>query len=573
MLAQISIKDFAIIDQITVNFQEGLTVLTGETGAGKSIIIDAIQLLAGARASVEFVRHDADQASIEGIFFIDNDSHPVKNVISQLDLPEDEEGSVILERFITSKGKSICRVNGKLVTLGILKEVGQKLIDIHSQHETQSLMNPEKHVELLDYFNGQKIDSAKKSYLEVYNEWSTIQKRFKDLSENEQEVAQRVDLLKFQLNELQEAQLEVDEDEQLEEERNQLANFEKIFEGLQATYYSLYGENKGLDFLSNAMTSLEMLEDVDESLQTLSEQMKSAYFTIEELSFELRNRLDSLEYQPERLNEIESRLNELNRLKRKYGQSIKELVDLMISMEEELEKLENKDTHLHALEKQIKELTEDALMEAQNLHEIRIQTSRELKDSIHKELKDLYLDKATFDVEFTRASGNISWKDESIRLMKNGIDQIQFLISTNPGEPVKPLHKVASGGEISRIMLALKSIFSQHQGITSVIFDEVDTGVSGRVAQSIAQKIQEISKGSQVLCISHLPQVAAMADQHLLIEKDQDLNQTKTSVKKLEKEQSVEEIGRMISGSELTDATKKHALELIEQANNQKAKG
>ncbi|MGM8214068.1 DNA repair protein RecN [Bacillaceae bacterium W0354] len=570
MLAQITIKDFAIIDEITIDFQAGLTVLTGETGAGKSIIIDAIQLLAGARASVEFIRHHSDQASIEGIFFIDDSKHEVYQILNQFDIPFDEEGSILLQRLITSKGKSICRVNGKLVTLAILKEIGQNLIDIHSQHETQVLMQSDHHIDLLDQFQLDKITLTKKAYLETYNQLLNLQKRFKQLSENEKEYSERFDLLTFQLNELQNANLEIGEDEQLEKERQRLMNFERLHDNLQTAYYSLHGENKGLDFLSHAMSSLESIEDVDNSILQLSEQLKSNFYTLEELSYDLRNHLEGLEFDPNRLEEVESRLHELTRLKRKYGKEIDELIDLMIKMEEELEQLENKETHLETLEKEIVHLEKDALVEAENLHNIRKEIALNLKKAIKSELSDLYLEKAVFDIDFSTTGGDVKWKDQMIKLHRNGFDHIQFMISTNPGEPVKPLHKVASGGEISRIMLALKRIFSEQQKMTSVIFDEVDTGVSGRVAQSIAQKISEISSQSQVLCITHLPQVAAIADQHLLIEKLEYAGRTKTKVTKLSKEQSVEEIGRMISGMDLTETTRKHALELINQAKSVK---
>ena len=567
MLGQLSIKDFAIIDEITLDFKDGLTVLTGETGAGKSIIIDAIQLLAGARASVEFVRHNQDQARLEGLFFIDDEKHEVYDVLSHFHLPIDEEGNIILERYITAKGKSICRVNHKLVTLAILKEVGSKLIDIHSQHETQSLMNPEQHIELMDQFDAKKITSSKNDYLMIFNELKKAKERMKELSESEHKTNERLDLLTFQLSELQEAQLEPNEDVQLEKERNQLANYERIFDGLQTAYGSLYGENRGLDFLSNAMNALEQIEDVDDQLQKISEQMKSHYFALEELSFDIRHELDQMEFHPDRLNEIESRLFELNRLKRKYNKDLEGLMSHMAKMEEELEQLQHRETHLQSYEKQIDELTKDALIEAEQLHTLRKKISVDLTKEIQQELKDLYLEKAVFEVDFTQPSGDVNWKDKSIRLTHEGFDQVQFKISTNPGEPLKPLHKVASGGEISRIMLALKRIFSKHQGITSVIFDEVDTGVSGRVAQAIAQKIVDISKGSQVLCISHLPQVAAMADQHYRIEKIQKNGEsTRTTVNLLTDEQAIEEIGRMISGETMTESTKQHAKELIEQS-------
>ncbi|MDV2580939.1 DNA repair protein RecN [Alkalibacillus haloalkaliphilus] len=568
MLAQLSIKNFAIIDEISLSFNEGLTVLTGETGAGKSIIIDAIQLLAGARASVEFVRHNADQASIEGLFFIDDDQHMAYKVLEQFEIPVDEdEGSVVIERRITSKGKSICKVNGKLITLAVLKELGAHLIDIHSQHETQSLMNPERHIELLDFFDRDGLDQTKEHYHELYNHLQSLKKKYEELSNNEQEIAQRIDLLKFQHNELSEAQLQLGEDDQLEEERSHLMNYERIFEGLNTTYQSLSAENHAMDFLGHAMSALEQLEDVDHDFEELSKQLKANYYSLEELSFDLRNRLDQLEFQPNRLDEIETRLFEINRLKRKYGKEVNELMTHMAQMEEELEQLENKDSHLQSLEHEIKEAEKDALTEAEHLHKLRKEIAEKLILAIQHELQDLYLEKAQFDVEFNTHKGEVNWRDRHVRLLRQGLDVIQFLITTNPGEPVKPLHKVASGGEISRIMLAIKSILSQHQGITSVIFDEVDTGVSGRVAQAIAQKIHRISNESQVLCITHLPQVAAMADHHYLIQKDvSEKGYTNTSVHPLTANETVEEVGRMISGNEVTETTTSHAKELIEQA-------
>ncbi|MDQ0158578.1 DNA repair protein RecN [Alkalibacillus salilacus] len=568
MLAQITIKDFAIIDEVSLTFDDGLTVLTGETGAGKSIIIDAIQLLAGARASVEYVRHQAEQALIEGLFFIDSRSDSVQNLLEQFDVPVDyDEGSVVVERRITAKGKSICKVNGKLITLAVLKEIGRQLIDIHSQHETQSLMNPDSHINLLDNFAPNRLQQTKEHYKELYDELQSLRRKYDELSHNEQEVVQRIDLLTFQWQELNEANLEPKEDEQLEEERRQLMNYERIYEGLNTAYESLAAESHALDYLGHAMTALESLEDVNDEFKQLSQQLKTSYYSLEELSHDLRNRVDDLEFQPGRLDEIETRLFELNRLKRKYGLELNELMTRMAEMEEELEQLQNKDTHLQSLEKEIHEVQKDALTEAEHLHKLRQEIANDLSKAIQYELKDLYLEKAQFDVSFSTQSGPVAWRDQNIKLMKQGLDLVQFLITTNPGEPLKPLHKVASGGEISRIMLAIKSILSQHQGITSVIFDEVDTGVSGRVAQAIAQKIHGVSSQSQVLCITHLPQVASMADHHYLIEKDiTEKGFTNTSVQKLDQQETIDEVGRMISGGELTETTTQHAEELIKQA-------
>ncbi|UOQ42570.1 DNA repair protein RecN [Halobacillus salinarum] len=572
MLTELSIRDFAIIDEVSITFKEGLTVLTGETGAGKSIIIDAIQLLAGGRGSVEFVRHGTKKAEIEGLFIVE-DAHPVYKKAGQFGIDISEDGMVVLQRTITNQGKSICRVNGKLVTLAILKEFGQSLIDIHSQHETQSLMDPDRHIELLDLFSAEQLSSSIEDYQSVFEKYQMLNKRFKELSENEQEMAQRLDLLEFQFRELQEAELVPKEDEELSDERNKLMNYEKIYQGIHDAYHSLYGEQKGLDWLSHAMTSLESTADFDEQLSKLSEELSNAYYVIEEITFQLSSQMNELEFDPERLNQIEGRLNEINRLKKKYGQTVENMLEYASRIEEEIDEIKNKDSHLHRLEQQIHELGQDAVLDAKNIHDIRKISSEKLAEYVHEELKDLYLEKAAFEVDIQIKEGKSTdpvFEDRHVKLQKNGFDIVKFLITTNPGEPLKELHKVASGGEMSRIMLALKRIFSRHQGVTSVIFDEVDTGVSGRVAQAIAEKIYGISKGSQVLCISHLPQVAAMADTHVRIEKQVHDDRTSTVVKEMNEEEKAEEISRMITGAELTETTFEHAKELLAMASKHK---
>lgn len=564
MLTELSIKDFAIIDQISITFNEGLTVLSGETGAGKSIIIDAIQLLAGGRGSVEYVRHKAKKAEIEGLFSIETKKHPIYEVGKHYGIEISDE-QVVLHRTITSSGKSICRVNGKLVTLAILKEFGKTLIDIHSQHETQSLMDFDNHINLLDLYDLKGLRETKEEYREMYDKLISLRKRYKHLNENEQEIAHRVDLLEFQLNELEQANLTPNEDEILEEERNSLANYEKIFTSLQDAYNSLYGEGKGLEWVNQAMIALTDSDKYDLFIKEKAEEVANSYYSLESLAFELRNQIDNLQYSPERLNEIEARLNEINRLKKKYGSTVNDMLEYMAKIEEELEEITNKDSHLSALVEEIEELEKDSLLEADQLHNLRKQAAESLTEEIHKELKSLYLEKATFSISFVNDPANP-------KLHKNGYDIIRFMISTNPGEPLKELTKVASGGELSRIMLVLKKIFAKHQGVTSVIFDEVDTGVSGRVAQAISEKIYQISNASQVLCITHLPQVAAMADTHKLIEKLEKNNRTSTKVTELTTKEQMEEISRMITGTELTETAKEHAKEMLELAGSFKNK-
>lgn len=567
MLTELSISDFAIINHISINFNEGLTVLTGETGAGKSIIIDAVQLLAGGRGSVEFVRYGAKKAEIEGLFTIDNRHYAIYQVGERYGIEIDDE-QVVLHRTMTSKGKSICRVNGKLVTLAILREFGKTLIDIHSQHETQSLMQPDSHIELLDLYDHDTIAKAKKDYAQFYDKLTKLEQRYQHLSENEQELAHRLDLLEFQLHELEEAMLTPNEDVVLEEERSHLANYEQIFNSVQDAYNALYGENKGLDWLNIAQQSLQQGKSYDEDISEYAEELTNYYYNIEELSFSLRHFRDTLEYNPNRLNEIESRLSEINRLKKKYGTTVNDILEYMAKIEEEIDEIKNKDSHLSQLADRINETKKDALLEAKHLHDIRRTAANALIKKVHQELASVYLEKAQFSIAFTPEINEEDLLDENnqLKLHKNGFDFVRFMISTNPGEPLKELDKIASGGELSRIMLILKQIFSRHQGITSVIFDEVDTGVSGRVAQAIGEKIYQISLDSQVLCITHLPQVAAMADTHTLIMKEEKDNRTSTSVKELSFNEQVEELSRMLTGTKLTETAKEHANELLELA-------
>ncbi|MGD6795906.1 DNA repair protein RecN [Metabacillus indicus] len=565
MLAELSIKNFAIIEALTVSFEKGLTVLTGETGAGKSIIIDAVHLLVGGRGSSEFVRYGEKRAELEGLFLLDDDAHPVLERCQEFGI-DTSDGMIVLRRDISAAGKSICRVNGKLVTIGILREIGQLMIDIHGQHDNQELMNEENHWKLLDQYGSSKINHALSSYREIYTTYASLQKKIKQLSENEQEMAHRLDLIQFQLEEIEKADLKLKEDEQLMEEKNEISNFEKVYESLQNSYNSLHGEQRGLDYIGHSMSHLEEVSSINDSLKEMSETVSNCYYMLEDLSFQIRSELDRLEFDPERLNEIEARLAEITHLKRKYGQSVEEILEYAAGIEEEIDTIQNRDSHLYKLKNELDSVTKDLVIEASNLTAVRRKSAAELIKNIQQELKELYMEKTKFEVMFGVRKGHsdsVQIDGVPAKFTENGVDETEFYLSTNPGEPLKPLSKIASGGELSRIMLAMKSIFSKHQGVTSIIFDEVDTGVSGRVAQAIAEKIYKVSVGSQVLCITHLPQVAAMADTHLFISKETVKGRTKTSVKPLLEEEKIKEVGRMIAGVEVTDLTKQHAKELL----------
>lgn len=574
MLAELSIRNFAIIEELSISFKKGLTVLTGETGAGKSIIIDAIGLLVGGRGSSEFVRHEMDKAEIEGLFLLDNDTHPCFEKMSELGI-EASEGMVVMRRDILKNGKSVCRVNGKLVTLGILREIGQTLIDIHGQHEHQELMNQDEHIHLLDQYGEEAILPAIEEYQRLYKDYHQLNQQLKNLTENDQQLAHRLDLLQFQLHEITNAELEPGEDERLIEEKHKISNFERIYQSINSAYHALHGDQKGLDWIGMAMNQLEMISELDSKYKELYDLISNSFYQLEDASYSMRNQLDNLEHDPNRLNVIEGRLSEINQLRRKYGSTVDDILQYAAKIEEEMDEITNRDSHVHNVRERLESVLEDLLVEGQVVSELRKKWALHLEESIIRELKELYMEKSAFKIIVEQKDGQVHdpiVNGKNTKLHKTGFDHVEFYISPNPGEPLKPLAKIASGGELSRIMLALKSIFSKHQGVTSIIFDEVDTGVSGRVAQAIAEKIYKVSIDSQVLCISHLPQVAAMADSHLYIHKEIIDERTKTSVKELTDDEQIKEVARMISGVEITELTKQHSKELLSLATELKEK-
>ncbi|WP_342543515.1 DNA repair protein RecN [Paenisporosarcina sp. FSL H8-0542] len=559
MLKELSIKNFAIIEEVSVSFTDGLTVLTGETGAGKSIIIDAVHLLAGGRGSQEFIRHGAKKAELEGLFFIQNPQHPVFQKLQEVGIEVDDD-SVILRRDINDHGKSVCRVNGKLVTIAILREIGGSLIDIHGQHESQELMDERFHISLLDQFAGSKLHRAKESYNGLYQTYIKLKKELASVSDNEQQIAQRIDLYQYQINEIDAMQLIENEDEDLQLERKKFQNFHKTFERISAAYEALNGESKGLDWIGNAMSELEDIASFDDTYKEQAELVSNSFYSLQEMSYQLKNVMDESEFDEERLNVIEERLAAIQSLKRKYGNSIEEILLYRQKIGDELDGLVNRDERIQQRQKALDRVEKDLEVESKELTLIRKKAAKKLSEAIVIQLRELFMEKATFEVIFKTLN----------MFDKNGKDDVSFYMSTNVGEPAKPISKIASGGELSRMMLALKGIFSKHQGITSIIFDEVDTGVSGRVAQAIAEKIANISRSSQVLCITHLPQVAAMADQQLLIEKQVMGERTMTKLTEVTGKDRVQELSRMMSGAEITSLTLDHATELLSIAEQRK---
>lgn len=554
MLQELSIKDFAIIDEIQISFQPKMTVLTGETGAGKSIIIDALGLLAGGRGSTEFIRKGEKKAVIQGLFTLPREANTY-NILEEYGI-DSEDGQIILQRDLYRGGRNICRINGMMVNLATLRKVGETLIDIHGQNEHQELMKPENHIDLLDEYD-KKTSQLRNQYQVVYQNYRKLKLSMEKKEADEKAWAQRLDMLNFQVKEIEEAGLKINEEDELVEEKNKLDNFQAIHDALELSYQILSGEKIDVvGNLGNAMNELSDVSDLSENLQEINTKISDAFYSLEDAARDISDELDSMEWNGERLNEIEERLELIHQLKRKYGDTIEDILHYHSRIEKELREMENAEQNSEKQERQLSEALEKVKELAIKLSKQRKKSAKKLEKMIHEQLSVLYMDKAVFEVKCLNNS----------KLYSKGIDKVEFYIQTNPGEEMGPLAKIASGGELSRIMLALKTIFSQKMGVTSIIFDEVDTGVSGRVAQAIAEKISQISNNSQVLCITHLPQVAAIADNHYYISKSVNDGRTETSLKELDEKQKIREIARMLSGSEITELTLKHAEELIKMS-------
>ena len=554
MLQTLSIKQFAIIDELEIHFSDGLTVLSGETGSGKSIIIDAIGQLIGMRASSDFVRHGEKKAIIEGIFDIDNSKEAI-SVLNELDIDIDED-FLLVKREIFSSGKSICRINNQIVTLQDLRKVMQELLDIHGQHETQTLLKQKYHLKLLDDYAENQYSRVKEQYETTFNEYKEKKKELEELQSADQALLQRLDLMKFQFEELQEASLKEGEITQLESDIKRIQNSEKLSLALNNAHVTLTDEHAITDRLYELSNHLQTIDDIiPGKFKKLKEDIDQFYYTLEDAKHELYDEMSNTEFDEQLLNELESRMNLLNNLKRKYGKTIDELITYQSKLESEISKIENYEESTSQLKEEIDLLYEKVIKYGQSLSKERRIVARTLREHIVAEIQNLQMKEANLEISFQPL------ETPTIE----GIEFVEFLISPNKGEPLKSLNKIASGGELSRIMLALKSIFVESRGQTAILFDEVDSGVSGQAAQKMAEKMRDIAKYIQVICISHLPQVASMSDHHLLISKMSKNDRTTTQVKELKKEDKIDEIARMISGASVTELTRENAREMIAQ--------
>lgn len=558
MLLELSIKDFAIIEKLDASFRQGMTVLTGETGAGKSIIIDAVGLLAGGRGSVDFVRTGADKAVLQGVFDIAEIAN-TKTVLEELGI--EPTNDLVITRELLKTGRSVCRVNGTIVNLNSLKKIGQTLIDIHGQNEHQELMDSDKHLRLLEQFDYAAVADTKQRYQAAFKAYTKLNRRLNQSLKNEHEWNQRVDMLQFQVDEIKAANLIEGEDEELEKRRDQLVNFQSISDALAASFQVLESEEgvSATDQIGNVMQEMQGIADYDEEYEQIADEVQNAYYSLEDVTNRVRSAIDSMEWNPAELDEVEQRLETIRQLKKKYGNSITEILKYLSRIENELAEMTGAGQNLDDLAVEVEKRLQETKQLGTQLTNLRQKMALKLEQAVRDQLAGLYMEKTQFKVQFN--SKKVPELD--------GLDNVGFLIQPNPGEDLKPLAKIASGGELSRIMLALKTIFARNEGVTSIIFDEVDTGVSGRVAQAIADKIHEISNHSQVLCISHLPQVAARADYQLHVAKKVVKGRTMTNLTALDDEGRVNEIAKMLAGVDLTELSLEHARELLQMEHEQ----
>ncbi|HFI0304211.1 TPA: DNA repair protein RecN [Streptococcus suis] len=550
MLLEVSIKNFAIIEQVTLNFEKGMTILSGETGAGKSIIIDAMNLMLGARATTDVIRHGAAKAEIEGLFSFEH-SRALEQILEEQGLEVADE--LIIRREILQNGRSVSRVNGQMVNLSVLKQIGQHLVDIHGQHDQEELMKSQHHIRLLDSFGEEDFWTLKDSYQATFDAYRSLRKRVLEKQKNEQEHKSRIEMLEYQIAEIESADLQLGEDVQLNQERDKLLNHKQIADTLTNAYALLDNEDfSSVNNIRSAMGDLQSLEEFDPEYKVLSTSLTEAYYVMEDVAKRLGDVVDNLEFDGNRLMQLESRLDLLNTMTKKYGGSVDDVLDYLAKITEEYNLLTGNDLSGDDLEVQLKTLEKDLVNLAGQLSQARHELAQILEEVIRQELQDLYMEKAKFQVRFTKG-----------KFSKEGHETVEFYISANPGEDFKPLVKVASGGELSRLMLAIKSAFARKEGKTSIVFDEVDTGVSGRVAQAIAQKIYKIGQYGQVLAISHLPQVIAIADYQFFIEKVSDDQSTVSRVRLLTTDERAEEIAKMLAGDTVTEAARTQARELV----------
>lgn len=536
MITTLHIKNIGIIEEINLELNQGLNVLTGETGAGKTLIIDSLGIISGGRFSKEMIRKGETQSFVEVCIYSPENENAI-------------DGNIIVSREINNSGRNLCKINGRMVTVNELKEFMGKIIEIHGQNDNQTLLNSKHHLRYLDGFIGKELAEIKQSYIEKYQKWNEIKQELKQNYGDEKERTRKLDLLKYQQNEIEEANLKIGEEEELEEKRIKMRNAEKIINNLQEADIAI-GENT-IDSLNIAIHSLEKIENIDIKYEKMASNLKNSYYELQELARDISSYKDEIDFEEAERNEVEERLDLIEALKRKYGNNISEILNYQQEIQQEIEHIENLEEYNGKLRKKQQEIEQEMKIQANQMHKLREEYAINLSEQINKELQELEMKNAKIIIPVKEVE----------EFKKNGKDEVEFFITTNLGEDAKPLAKIASGGEMSRIMLAIKKVLADTDQTPVMVFDEIDTGISGKAANSVAEKLNGIAKKHQVLCISHLPNIAAMADYNYFISKKVKGERTNTNIELLNEKQTLEEIARISSG-EINEISLQYASKL-----------
>lgn len=538
MISTLHIKNIGIIDDLSINLNQGLNILTGETGAGKTLIIDSLGIISGERFSKEMIRTGETHSFVEACLYLPENENAV-------------DGNIIVSREIYSNGRNMCKINGRMVTVNELKEFMQNILDIHGQHDNQYLLNASTHIEYLDNFSNKELNKYKEEYSELYNKYLQIKKELKNNYGDDKEKQRKLDLLKYQFEEISKANLKIGEDDDLESKREIILNSEKINENLNIA--DLEVSEKAIDSINNAIRALEKIESFDENYSRNLNALKSSYYDIQEIARDISGMREETYFDEEERQEVENRLDTIFSLKRKYGNTIEEIIKYGEELEKEIIQIENIDEINNKLKEELNDIKSKMYNISKKMDIIRNEYAKQLEENINKELVDLEMKNANLNVKVTF--------DETQEYNKNGLNTVEFLIRTNIGEEAKPLVKIASGGEMSRIMLAIKNVLSNVDIVPVMVFDEIDTGISGVAAKSVGEKLKAISKKHQVLCVTHLASIAAKGDYNYFISKEVHNEKTSTNIKQLNEEETIKEIARISSG-EITEISLQHAKEL-----------
>lgn len=561
MLSSLHVKNIALIESLDMEFSTGLNILSGETGAGKSILIGSIGLALGLRADKQLIRTGQEKAEVTAI--IEDIDQATKQKLEQFGIELDED-ILILSRQLQINGKSVCRINGVIVPLNVLRLIAEDMLTLHGQNEHQKLFQEEIHIDFIDNYQKERITPHKEVVAELYEEYANLRKQCdqKQLSDGEKE--RLMDMLQFQINEIDSAELKEGEEEALLEEKERLIHAEKIATAMNSGYDALqggYGTSSALDLIQHCIRSIMEVSHLSSEYEQIVDRMNDAYYTLEDAAYEIKNLGETVNYDEQRLNQIEERLSVLQNLKRKYGKTLQDILQFSQSAKEQYEKLRQSEKKYADLIHRFDVIKKKLYNECELLHQCRLEVCKRFEIAVNEQLADLGMSSAQFQVEVQALPAM-----KEAKFAKNGLDRIRFLIATNLGEPLKPLKKIISGGEASRIMLAIKNILAQTDNVGTLIFDEIDTGISGSIAAKVAQKLSSIAKYRQVICITHLAQLASFADRHFLIEKHQKDGHTLTDIITLGEEQKIREVARLASGSQ-SEIAIKNAKELIAKAN------